>query len=82
VEKYSFSPSNVLAQLTVQQYVHFLIHAMEYRMLITEQMSENLEKAYLVCYMSVNAIQCMTCYSTDAVAMFMSMINLITDYIS
>ena len=47
VEKFNFSPSEVLANITIPEYIHFLIYCLEYKALITEQLSEEADRAYL-----------------------------------
>lgn len=47
VEQYNFSPAKVLANLTIDEYILFIIHCLEYKMLITDQMSEHQERALI-----------------------------------
>ena len=47
VEQYNFSPAKVLANLTIDEYILFIIHCLEYKMLITDQMSEHQEQALI-----------------------------------
>ena len=44
VEKYGFSPSEVLADVSIEQYLEFMVYALEYKILITEQLAEHLER--------------------------------------
>lgn len=44
VDQYGFSPSNVLSQITLDEYVHYVIYTLEYRSMILEQMSEERER--------------------------------------
>jgi hypothetical protein len=48
LEIYDFDPVHVLEQITVQQYLVFLIYSCEFRTLILEQLSEEREKQYLL----------------------------------
>ena len=43
VDQYNFSPSEVLSKLTVPEYLNFIIHCLEYKMLIVEQLSDQKE---------------------------------------
>ena len=43
-EQYNFSPSEVLTQISLEDYVIFTIYSMEYRSLIVEQLSEEEER--------------------------------------
>lgn len=47
VDQYKFHPHEVLNQITIPEYVVFVTHALEYRQLILEQLSEERERAYL-----------------------------------
>lgn len=47
VEQYNFSPSHVLTQITLQDYLVFTTYCLEYRSLIVEQLSEEREQQYL-----------------------------------
>ena len=47
VEQYSFSPSNVLSQMTVEDYILFVKYSLEYRSMVVEQISEQRERAFL-----------------------------------
>ena len=47
VEKYNFSPSEVLKHMTIPQYIEFFIHCLEYKSLIVEQFSEERDNEYL-----------------------------------
>ena len=50
MERCGFSPSEVLKQISLDQYLEFLIYSMEYRSLILEQMSEERERRLLLEY--------------------------------
>jgi len=47
VENYTFSPAAVLAEVTIEEYVEFMVYALEYKMLVAEQMAELQERAFL-----------------------------------
>lgn len=47
VEKFNFSPSEVLKHITIPQYVIFFIHCLEFKSLICEQLSETRDQEYL-----------------------------------
>lgn len=47
VDQYDFSPSAVLKEISIAQYIHFVIHTLEYRSLIVEQLSEQREREFL-----------------------------------
>lgn len=47
VENYSFSPSEVLQDVTIEQYIEFMTYSLEYKVLITEQIAEHKERAFL-----------------------------------
>jgi hypothetical protein len=47
LEQYCFSPKDVLKTITIDQYLVFLTYALEYRSLVLEQMSHEMEKEYL-----------------------------------
>ena len=44
VEQFSFSPSAVLKEITLEEYLIFVIHCLEYRSIILEQLSEEAER--------------------------------------
>ena len=48
VETFDFNPADVFKSITIEQYLEFLKYCLEYRSLIFEQMSEELEMKYLV----------------------------------
>ena len=45
-----FSPAEVLSQVSIPQYIRFVIHSLEYKTLVIEQLSEVREKAALALY--------------------------------
>jgi hypothetical protein len=47
VEQYDFSPSVVMEQITVEDYVLFMTYCLEYRSLVLEQLSEERELTFL-----------------------------------
>lgn len=47
MEQYNFSPREVLKVVTQEQYIRFLIYALEYRAIVVEQMSHEIEMRYL-----------------------------------
>jgi hypothetical protein len=47
VETFNFSPAEVFRNITVEQYLEFLLYTLEFRTLIFEQMSEIAERKYL-----------------------------------
>lgn len=47
LELFEFSPSEVFKQVTIDQYLEFLIYCLEYRTLVLEQISEMKERKYL-----------------------------------
>lgn len=47
VDQYNFSPSEVLSKITIDEYIEFIKHCLEYRSLIVDQISEEREQAYL-----------------------------------
>ena len=47
VEQYNFSPAEVLNKISIQEYIVFVMHSLEYRSLVVEQLSEKREKAFL-----------------------------------
>ena len=47
VENYAFSPSAVLAEVTIEDYIEFMIYALEYKVMVCEQMAELEERAFL-----------------------------------
>ncbi len=47
VDQYNFSPHEVLKQITLEEYIHFVTYVLEYRSSIIEQMSEERERAFL-----------------------------------
>jgi len=47
VDQYDFSPSAVLKEISIEQYIQFVIHTLEYRSLIVEQLSEERERVFL-----------------------------------
>jgi hypothetical protein len=44
VEQYNFSPASVLREITIEEYIVFVTYALEYKSLILEQLSEQLER--------------------------------------
>ena len=42
-----FSPTEVLAAVSIPEYIQFIIHSLEYKTLIVEQLSEEAERAAL-----------------------------------
>lgn len=47
MEQYGFSPTEVFAAVTIDEYLLFLIYSMEYRALVMEQLSHEREQQYL-----------------------------------
>jgi hypothetical protein len=47
LEIYSFDPDYVIQNITVEQYIQFLLYSLEFRTIIVEQLSEQKEKEYL-----------------------------------
>lgn len=47
VEQYAFSPSTVLDQISLEEYITFVIYSLEYKSLILEQLSELKEREVL-----------------------------------
>lgn len=47
LEQYNFSVSEVLAKITIPQYIRYVIFSLEFRSLVLEQLSEERELAYL-----------------------------------
>lgn len=47
VEKFNFSPAEVLKKITLEEYTLFMIYVLEYRSLIVEQISEERESTNL-----------------------------------
>jgi len=47
LEQYSFSPTEMFSRVTINDYLLFLVYALEYRALVMEQMSHEEEVKYL-----------------------------------
>ena len=47
VDQYAFSPVEVLRRITIDEYIVFVVHCLEYRSLVVEQLSEQRERAWL-----------------------------------
>jgi hypothetical protein len=47
VEQYAFSPSTVLDEISLEEYITFVIYSLEYKSLILEQLSEQKEREVL-----------------------------------
>lgn len=47
VEQYNFIPAEVFQQITMEEYILFVIYTLEYKSLIIEQLSEQREREYL-----------------------------------
>jgi hypothetical protein len=47
VEQYAFSPSTVFDQISLEEYITFVIYSLEYKSLILEQLSEQKEREIL-----------------------------------
>lgn len=47
LEQYCFNPKDVLKVVSREEYLHFLTYALEYRALVMEQLSHELEHEYL-----------------------------------
>lgn len=45
-----FSPAEVLSQVTIPEYIRFVIHSLEFKTLVIEQLSEMRERAALALY--------------------------------
>ena len=54
LEQYAFSPADVFAQVTIKEYLTFLIYSLEYRAMVMEQMSHEREQLYLKEHPNVN----------------------------
>lgn len=50
MEMFNFDPKDVLAAITVADYLVFLTYALEYRAIVMEQMSHDLEQKYLAAH--------------------------------
>jgi len=50
LEQYCFSPSEMFVRVTIQDYLLFLVYALEYRALVMEQMSHEEEMRYIEKY--------------------------------
>lgn len=50
LERYCFSPAEVFKNITIEDYLLFLIYSLEYRSIILEQMSHEREIAYLAAH--------------------------------
>jgi hypothetical protein len=48
MEQYNFSPTLVFENITMDEYIRYLIHTMEFRSLILEQLSDEIEQRYLL----------------------------------
>lgn len=48
IDQYTFSPTAVLEEVSVQEYIQFVIYSLEYRSLILEQLSEEEERKNLL----------------------------------
>jgi hypothetical protein len=48
MEQYNFSPTLVFENITMDEYIRYLIHTMELRSLILEQLSDEIEQRYLL----------------------------------
>jgi hypothetical protein len=44
---HQFSPAEVLSEVSIPEYIQFIIHSLEYKTLIVEQLSEEAERAAL-----------------------------------
>eukprot|EP01031_Cornospumella_fuschlensis_P036109 gene36109-43787_t len=44
VETYSFSPTEVMEQISIEDYVLYMMYTLEYRSIVLEQISENRER--------------------------------------
>ena len=44
IDQYCFSPTNVMEQITLEECLNFVIHCLEYRSIILEQLSEEAER--------------------------------------
>ncbi len=47
VETYNYSPREFLQQITVQDYTEFMLHTMEYKSIVMEQLAEARERKFL-----------------------------------
>lgn len=47
LEQYCFNPKDVLKVVTREEYLHFLTYALEYRAMVMEQLSHEMEVDYL-----------------------------------
>jgi hypothetical protein len=47
IDQYCFSPSEVLEEITIEEYINFTIYSLEYRSIILEQLSEEVERKKL-----------------------------------
>jgi len=47
IEKFNWSPTVVFQTLTLPEYIEFLIYALEYKSMVAEQISEELDRKYL-----------------------------------
>lgn len=47
VEQFSFSPAQVLSEISIEEYLEFIIYSLEYKSMIIEQLSEAKEREYL-----------------------------------
>ena len=47
VEKFHFSPSELLKHISIPEYITFLIYCLEYKQIIVEQLSEEADRNYL-----------------------------------
>lgn len=47
MESYDFSPAKLFKEVTLEEYILFLTYALEYRALVMEQMSHEIEQKYL-----------------------------------
>jgi hypothetical protein len=47
LDQYSFSPSEILNEITMEEYLEFVIYSLEYRQIVLEQLSEHREREFL-----------------------------------
>lgn len=47
MERYGFNPAELFAIVSIDEYLDFLVYALEYRALVVEQMSHEKEQQYL-----------------------------------
>jgi hypothetical protein len=47
VDQYCFSPEEVLNKISIQEYIVFVMHCLEYRSLVVDQLSEQREREFL-----------------------------------